>query len=63
MRQETVARDAIDTARATAPLRAADDATLVQTDDMDVDEVVDVIIGLARDLRDCDGSPVWSGLT
>jgi cytidylate kinase len=62
VRQETVARDAIDTARATAPLRAADDATLVQTDDMDADEVVGLIIKLARDLRDADGSPVWTVL-
>lgn len=63
VRQETVARDAIDTARATAPLRPAEDATLVQTDDLHIDEVVAVIIGLARTLRTTDGSPVWSSLT
>jgi cytidylate kinase len=63
VRQETLARDAIDTARATSPLRPADDATLVQTDDLDVDQVVDVIIGLARDLHAADGTPVWSSLT
>jgi cytidylate kinase len=63
VRQETLSRDAIDTARATAPLRAADDATLVQTDNMDADEVVEVIIELARELRARDGSPVWSSLT
>lgn len=63
VRQETVARDAIDTARATAPLRPANDATLVQTDDMDVDEVIEVIIGLARNLRGTNGSHVWSSLT
>lgn len=62
VRQETVARDAIDTARATAPLRPADDATLVQTDTMTVDDVVDLIINLARSLRAADGSPVWSNL-
>jgi cytidylate kinase len=62
VRQETLARDAIDTARATAPLRAADDATLVQTDNMDVEGVVAVIIGLARNLRASDGTPVWSNL-
>lgn len=62
VRQETLARDAIDTARDTAPLRAADDATLVQTDDMEVDEVVELIIGLARKLRTPDGSEVWSTL-
>lgn len=62
VRQETLARDAIDTARATAPLRPADDAVLVQTDDLDIDEVVAVIIGLARGLRAPDGSLVWSSL-
>ena len=62
VRQETLARDAIDTARATAPLRPADDATLVQTDELDIDDVVEVIISLARDLRASDGSPIWSGL-
>lgn len=62
VRQETLSRDAIDTARATAPLRAADDATLVQTDEMDIDEVVAVIIGLARDLHAADGSLVWNRL-
>jgi cytidylate kinase len=63
VRQETLARDAIDTERLTAPLRAADDATLVHTDNMDANAVVEVIIGLARDLRAPDGSPVWSSLT
>ena len=60
VRQETLARDAIDTARATAPLRAADDATLVQTDEMSIGEVVDVIVNLARALHTADGAPVWS---
>ena len=63
VRQETLARDAIDTARATAPLRAADDARLVQTDDLDADQVVEVIIGFARELRTPDGAPVWPTLT
>ena len=62
VRQETVSRDAIDTARATAPLRPADDAVLVQTDDMDIDEVVAVIIDIARDLTAPDGTRVWSRL-
>ncbi|MFN8676433.1 MAG: (d)CMP kinase [Thermomicrobiales bacterium] len=63
VRQETLARDAIDIARAAAPLRPASDATLVQTDDLDIDEVVTVIIGLARNVRSADGAPVWSNLT
>ena len=39
------------------------DAKLVQTDDLDADQVVEVIIELARSLRDADGSPIWSSLT
>ena len=62
VRQETVARDAIDTARATSPLRAADDATIVQTDDMDANEVAEVIIRLARELRGANGAPTWPSL-
>lgn len=62
VREETLARDAIDTARTTAPLRAADDATLVRTDDVKVDEVVEIIIELARELRDSDGAPIWPSL-
>jgi cytidylate kinase len=62
VREETVARDAVDTARATAPLRPADDATLVQTDEMDIDEVIAVIIELARRLRAPDGAPIWTSL-
>ena len=62
VRQETLARDAIDTARATAPLRAAKDATLVLTDDLDAAAVADVIIELARALRAPDGTRVWSDL-
>lgn len=62
VRQETLTRDAIDTARATAPLRPADDATMVQTDDLEIDDVVAVIIDLARNVRAADGSLVWSTL-
>jgi cytidylate kinase len=62
VREETLARDAIDTARATAPLRAAEDATLVQTDDLGVDDVVEIIIDLARGLRDSEGAPIWPNL-
>ncbi len=62
VREETLARDAIDTARAAAPLRAADDATLVQTDEMDIDDVVEVIIGLASDLRTPSGCAIWTSL-
>lgn len=38
--QETRQRDATDSGRATAPLRAAKDAVRINTDDLDIDEVV-----------------------
>jgi len=41
-------RDKIDSTRATAPLRAADDAVVIDTDDKGIEEVVQEIIGLAR---------------
>ncbi|MFN8594378.1 MAG: (d)CMP kinase [Thermomicrobiales bacterium] len=44
---ETQMRDRIDGGRAIAPLRAAEDAVRIRTDDMSVDEVVDVIERLA----------------
>ncbi|HEY81143.1 MAG TPA: (d)CMP kinase [Anaerolineae bacterium] len=45
-------RDAIDSTRAMAPLRIADDAVVINTDDMTVDEVVDAIVQLARERFD-----------
>lgn len=42
-------RDAIDSSRATAPLRAADDAVVLPTDQLDIDGVVDAIIELIGD--------------
>ena len=39
-------RDAIDSTRATAPLKAADDAVILPTDCLDVDGVVDAILRL-----------------
>ena len=42
-------RDAIDSTRTTAPLRIADDAVIIDTDHMDVDEVVDAIVQLAHE--------------
>jgi cytidylate kinase len=38
-------RDARDSSRQAAPLRQAEDAELVDTSDMDVDEVVAVLLG------------------
>lgn len=45
---ETQLRDAIDSGRAIAPLRAAEDAIMIRTDTMAATEVVDVIERLAR---------------
>ena len=39
-------RDAADSSRTVSPLRPADDANLIDTGDMDVDQVLDTIVGL-----------------
>ena len=44
MRREVEARDRVDTERAVAPLRPAPDAVVIGTDDLTVDQVVDVIL-------------------
>ena len=44
MRREVEARDRVDTERAVAPLRPAPDAIAIETDNLDVDEVVDLIV-------------------
>jgi cytidylate kinase len=44
MRHEVEARDRVDSQRAVAPLRAAPDAVLIDTDNLDVDQVVDLIL-------------------
>ncbi len=41
-------RDEIDSTRAVAPLRAAEDAVRVSTDGLTIDEVVDVLDGIVR---------------
>lgn len=46
MRREVEARDRVDTERAVAPLRPAPDAIVIDTDQLDVDQVVDVILRL-----------------
>jgi len=46
MRREVEARDRVDTERAIAPLRPAPDAIVIDTDQLDVDQVVDVILRL-----------------
>jgi cytidylate kinase len=44
MRREVEARDRVDTQRAVAPLKPAADAVVIDTDNLDVDEVVDLIV-------------------
>jgi cytidylate kinase len=44
MRKEVEARDKVDMERAIAPLRPADDATVIDTDHLELDEVVDRIV-------------------
>ncbi len=45
----TLRRDQIDSTRAAAPLRPADDATILLTDDLDADGVVQAILRLLAD--------------
>lgn len=44
MRKEVELRDRVDSNRPVAPLRAADDAIVIDTDHLDVDQVVDSIV-------------------
>jgi len=41
-------RDALDSTRVTSPLTRADDAVIIETDDLSVDQVVERIVELAR---------------
>jgi cytidylate kinase len=45
--QELALRDAIDSERETSPLRPAEDAVIIQTDDLSLDQVVARILELA----------------
>jgi len=51
MRREIEARDRIDTERAVAPLRPAADALVIDTDEIEVSEVVDRIVKRVRQRR------------
>jgi len=44
MRKEVEMRDRVDSERAVAPLRPADDALVIDTDNLSLDEVVDTIL-------------------
>lgn len=48
MRKEVEARDRVDTERAVAPLRPAADAIVINTDQLDVDQVVELIVNRVR---------------
>src|SRR5579864_1439521 len=48
MRREVEARDRVDSERAVAPLRPAADAMVVNTDHLDVDQVVDLMVDQVR---------------
>jgi cytidylate kinase len=51
MRREVEVRDLVDTQRAVAPLRPAPDAVVIDTDNLDVDQVVDLIVRLVEERR------------
>jgi len=48
MRQEVEMRDKVDSERPVAPLKPAPDATIIDTDHLDLDEVVDQIVRKVR---------------
>ena len=48
MRKEVAERDRIDSERPVAPLRPAEDAVIIDTDHLDLDQVVDRIVGDVR---------------
>jgi CMP/dCMP kinase len=50
VREQLRARDAVDSGREVAPLRAAEDAVVVRTDGMAFDQVVDLVAGLATSI-------------
>jgi cytidylate kinase len=51
MRKEVETRDRVDTERAVAPLRPALDAVVIETDNLTVDQVVDLIVQRVKEGR------------
>ncbi|HEV2140707.1 MAG TPA: (d)CMP kinase [Candidatus Dormibacteraeota bacterium] len=51
MRQEVELRDRVDSQRPVAPLRPAADAVIIDTDHLDVEQVVDRIVNTVRGIR------------
>ncbi len=61
VREQLRARDAVDSGREVAPLRAAEDAVVVSTDGLGFEQVVDLVASLATAVaasRPPDGAPV-----
>lgn len=57
--RDTLQRDALDSTRQTAPLRAAPDAVLIKTDNLSIEEVVVEIEALARSRTTASGERLW----
>ncbi|MEB3198058.1 MAG: (d)CMP kinase [Candidatus Sericytochromatia bacterium] len=51
LEQDIAARDLADSQRAVAPLRPADDAVIVHSDDRSIENVVDAILGIVDERR------------
>lgn len=49
---DLISRDTHDSSRATSPLRAADDAVVIDSTDLALDEVITTIVGLVKDRLD-----------
>jgi cytidylate kinase len=52
MRRDVEARDRLDTQRAVAPLRPAPDAIVIETDQLEVGQVVDLILRQVRERQE-----------
>ena len=50
-------RDHIDSTRAASPLRVADGAIVIDSSELDADEVADLIVRLVEDLRESGSVP------
>jgi cytidylate kinase len=50
MEREIAARDEYDSNRVVAPLKAADDAILLDTTDMSIEQVVDKVVDITKNL-------------
>jgi len=50
-------RDHLDSTRAASPLRVADGAIVIDSSELDADEVADLIVRLVEDLRESGGVP------